>query len=96
MFDTEDALIRIDMSEYMEKHTVSRLLGAPPGYIGTCFISPCDFRRRFVDMKETLTDSDLSSQVTMRAASSLMRCGDDPILCYCLMKWKRHTRMCLT
>jgi ATP-dependent Clp protease ATP-binding subunit ClpB len=31
MFDTEDALIRIDMSEYMEKHTVSRLIGAPPG-----------------------------------------------------------------
>jgi len=31
MFDTEDALIRIDMSEYMDKHTVSRLLGAPPG-----------------------------------------------------------------
>ena len=34
MFDTEDALVRIDMSEYMEKHTVSRLLGAPPGYVG--------------------------------------------------------------
>ena len=34
MFDTEDALIRIDMSEYMEKHTVARLLGAPPGYVG--------------------------------------------------------------
>ncbi|KAL3822858.1 hypothetical protein ACHAXA_006222 [Cyclostephanos tholiformis] len=34
MFDTEDAMIRIDMSEYMEKHTVSRLLGAPPGYVG--------------------------------------------------------------
>jgi len=34
MFDTEDAIIRIDMSEYMEKHTVSRLVGAPPGYIG--------------------------------------------------------------
>ena len=34
MFDSEDALVRIDMSEYMEKHTVSRLLGAPPGYIG--------------------------------------------------------------
>jgi len=33
MFDTEDALIRIDMSEYMEKHTVSRLIGAPPGYV---------------------------------------------------------------
>jgi ATP-dependent Clp protease ATP-binding subunit ClpB len=34
MFDTEEALIRFDMSEYMEKHTVSRLIGAPPGYIG--------------------------------------------------------------
>lgn len=34
MFDTEDAIIRIDMSEYMEKHTVSRLMGAPPGYVG--------------------------------------------------------------
>ena len=31
LFDTEKALIRIDMSEYMEKHTVSRLIGAPPG-----------------------------------------------------------------
>ncbi|OKH56060.1 ATP-dependent chaperone ClpB [Calothrix sp. HK-06] len=34
MFDTEEALVRIDMSEYMEKHAVSRLIGAPPGYIG--------------------------------------------------------------
>ncbi|MEQ8383404.1 MAG: ATP-dependent chaperone ClpB [Coleofasciculus sp. A1-SPW-01] len=34
LFDTEDALVRIDMSEYMEKHAVSRLIGAPPGYIG--------------------------------------------------------------
>ncbi len=34
MFDTEDALVRIDMSEYMEKHNVSRLIGAPPGYVG--------------------------------------------------------------
>ncbi len=34
MFDTEDALVRIDMSEYMEKHSVSRLIGAPPGYVG--------------------------------------------------------------
>ncbi|MCB9034972.1 MAG: ATP-dependent Clp protease ATP-binding subunit [Chitinophagales bacterium] len=34
MFDTEDALIRIDMSEYMEKFSISRLIGAPPGYIG--------------------------------------------------------------
>ncbi|EGM78612.1 ATP-dependent chaperone ClpB [Rheinheimera sp. A13L] len=34
LFDTEDALIRIDMSEFMEKHAVSRLVGAPPGYVG--------------------------------------------------------------
>jgi ATP-dependent Clp protease ATP-binding subunit ClpB len=34
MFDSEDALVRIDMSEYMEKHSVSRLVGAPPGYVG--------------------------------------------------------------
>jgi ATP-dependent Clp protease ATP-binding subunit ClpB len=34
MFDSQDAMIRIDMSEYMEKHSVSRLLGAPPGYVG--------------------------------------------------------------
>lgn len=34
LFGTEDALIRIDMSEYMEKHTVSKLIGAPPGYVG--------------------------------------------------------------
>jgi len=34
LFDTEDNMIRLDMSEYMEKHTVSRLIGAPPGYVG--------------------------------------------------------------
>lgn len=34
LFDSEDALVRIDMSEYMEKHAVARLIGAPPGYVG--------------------------------------------------------------
>ncbi len=34
LFDDEDAMIRLDMSEYMERHTVSRLIGAPPGYVG--------------------------------------------------------------
>ena len=34
MFGSTDALIRVDMSEFMEKHTVSRLVGAPPGYVG--------------------------------------------------------------
>ena len=34
LFDSEDAMVRIDMSEYMERHAVSRLIGAPPGYVG--------------------------------------------------------------
>jgi len=34
MFDTEDAMVRIDMSEFMERHSVARLIGAPPGYVG--------------------------------------------------------------
>jgi ATP-dependent Clp protease ATP-binding subunit ClpB len=34
LFDSEQAMIRIDMSEYMEKHSVARLIGAPPGYVG--------------------------------------------------------------
>ena len=34
LFDSEDNIVRIDMSEYMERHTVSRLMGAPPGYVG--------------------------------------------------------------
>jgi ATP-dependent Clp protease ATP-binding subunit ClpB len=34
LFDTEEAMVRIDMSEYQERHTVSRLIGAPPGYVG--------------------------------------------------------------
>ncbi len=34
LFDTEEALVRVDMTEYMEKHAVSRLIGAPPGYVG--------------------------------------------------------------
>src|SRR5690606_26316613 len=34
LFDSEEAMVRIDMSEFMEKHAVSRLVGAPPGYVG--------------------------------------------------------------
>src|SRR6267142_2584031 len=34
LFDTDEAMIRIDMSEFMEKHSVARLIGAPPGYVG--------------------------------------------------------------
>src|SRR5512136_3140766 len=34
LFDTDEAMVRIDMSEFMEKHSVARLIGAPPGYVG--------------------------------------------------------------
>jgi ATP-dependent Clp protease ATP-binding subunit ClpB len=34
LFDTDDAMVRLDMSEFMEKHSVARLIGAPPGYVG--------------------------------------------------------------
>ena len=34
LFDDDNAMVRIDMSEYMEKHSVARLIGAPPGYVG--------------------------------------------------------------
>jgi ATP-dependent Clp protease ATP-binding subunit ClpB len=34
LFDSEQAMVRIDMSEFMEKHSVARLIGAPPGYVG--------------------------------------------------------------
>lgn len=34
LFDQEEAMIRLDMSEYMEKHTVAKLIGSPPGYVG--------------------------------------------------------------
>src|SRR3989441_5750811 len=34
MFDDEDAMVRVDMSEYMEKHSISRMIGSPPGYVG--------------------------------------------------------------
>ena len=34
VFGTEDSIIRVDMSEYMEKHSVSKLIGSPPGYVG--------------------------------------------------------------
>ena len=34
LFDSEDAMVRIDMSEYMEPHAVSKLIGSPPGYVG--------------------------------------------------------------
>ena len=34
LFDSSEAMVRVDMSEYMEKHSVARLIGAPPGYVG--------------------------------------------------------------
>ena len=49
MFGSENALIRVDMSEFMEKHTVSKLIGSPPGYVGY------DEGRTLVKVKGSLT-----------------------------------------
>ena len=38
VFGSEDAMIRVDMSEYMEKHSVSKMIGSPPGYVGYCLL----------------------------------------------------------
>ena len=46
LFDTEEAMVRIDMSEFMEKHSVARLIGAPPGYVGLSLIHISRCRRR--------------------------------------------------
>jgi len=52
MFDTEEAMIRLDMSEYMEKHTVSRLVGAPPGYGEFIFL-----KILFIDLASPVSNS---------------------------------------
>lgn len=44
LFGSEKAMIRIDMSEFMEKHSVARLIGAPPGYVGYEVQRPCALR----------------------------------------------------
>jgi ATP-dependent Clp protease ATP-binding subunit ClpB len=45
LFDTEDAMVRIDMSEFMEKHSVARLVVAPPGYVGWVLNESARFER---------------------------------------------------
>ncbi len=49
MFGDSDALVQIDMSEYMEKHNISRLVGAPPGYVG--YEEGGQLTRRFVAVR---------------------------------------------
>ena len=66
LFDTEDAMVRIDMSEFMEKHSVSRLVGAPPGYVGYeegGYLT--DGQGRTVDFKNTviIMTSNLGSDI---------------------------------
>ena len=55
VFDSEEALIRIDMSEYMEKFAVSRLIGAPPGYVGAIWSQVLDARKKHVTLLGPLT-----------------------------------------
>ena len=54
MFGTDNSLIRVDMSEYMEKHTVSKLIGSPPGYVGYDEGHITDSTGRVVDFKNTV------------------------------------------
>ena len=66
VFGSEQAMIRVDMSEYMEKHSVSKLIGSPPGYVGY----------------------DEGGQLSEKYA-------EIHTVCFCLMRLKRHIRMCL-
>ena len=69
LFDTEKNLIRIDMSEYMEKHTVSRLVGSPPGYVGydeggqltEAVRRTVDFKNTIIIMTSNLPESQLKT-----------------------------------
>ena len=66
VFGSEQAMIRVDMSEYMEKHSVSKLIGSPPGYVGYD-----------------------------EAGSSAKKYAEIHTVCFCLMRLKKHIRMCL-
>jgi ATP-dependent Clp protease ATP-binding subunit ClpB len=92
MFDSEDALIRIDMSEYMEKHTVSRLVGAPPGYVGydeggqltdAVRRKPVSCSLKLETFTQTLTADNPSDTKLPLSFSSILFC--------CLMKSRKHT-----
>merc|ERR1712115_110337 len=55
MFGSEDVMVRLDMSEYMEKHTVAKLIGSPPGYVGYSEGGQLtDSKGRTIDFKNTL------------------------------------------
>ena len=70
LFNTEEALIRIDMSEYMEKHTVSRLIGAPPGtshcFLGftTCTVLAAQAGRVFILLRQNGARQDVNGDNT--------------------------------
>src|SRR2546429_3788667 len=93
LFDDERALVRIDMSEYMEKHAVARLIGAPPGYVGyeeggqlTEVLRPLTHEdiSRIVDIQikrveRLLADRKLTIEVTPAAKQLLVAEGYDPV-----------------
>jgi len=73
LFDDERAMVRIDMSEYMEKHAVARLIGAPPGYVGFEEGGQLtDSQGRTVDFRNTVVimTSNIGSQLILEAASA--------------------------
>ena len=95
MFDTEEALIRLDMSEYMEKHTVSRLVGAPPGYVGEYLSSEISFLSIYllISPLSFSTSTLLFAKVTTRVDNLPMPCVVVHTQCYCLTKWRRRIQM---
>ncbi len=58
LFDDENAMTRVDMSEYGEKHTVSRLIGAPPGYVGKLIRERALWRLHYIVLHNGLIHSD--------------------------------------
>src|SRR5207249_3098511 len=82
MFDSQDAMVRIDMSEYMEKHSVSRLVGAPPGYIGYeegGQLTEAVRRRPYsVVLLERVRERDIEVELTEAARELLGNLGYDP------------------
>src|SRR5579885_1028201 len=75
MFDDEHAMVRIDMSEYMEKHTVARLVGAPPGYVG---YEEGGQLTEAVRRRERLAERELALELTDAAKEVIADAGWDP------------------
>ncbi len=91
LFDDESNMVRIDMSEYMEKYSVSRLIGAPPGYVGYDEGGQLTEAVRRKPYSVVLFDE--IEKAHPDVFNVLLQVLDE---LYCLMRLRRRTRMCLT